>query len=58
MEYIMNDSELKQEVLNLAYAIGDQDGLEFSTVMYISSELNIPFKKVQVILNESLFDME
>jgi hypothetical protein len=54
----MNDSELKQEVLNLAYAIGDQDGLEFSTVMYISSELNIPFKKVQVILNESLFDME
>ena len=58
MENIMNESELKQEVLNLAFSLNDQDGLEYSTITYISSELDMTFKEVQVILNESLFDME
>ena len=58
MENIMTESELKQEVLNLAFSLNDQDGLEYSTITYISSELDMTFKEVQVILNESLFDME
>jgi hypothetical protein len=54
----MNDQELKQEVLNLAHALGDADGLEYTTILYVSSELSIPFREVQMILTESLFDME
>lgn len=54
----MNQAELKQEVLTLAHQLGDPDGLEYSTIMYISSELSIPFREAQMILTESLFDME
>jgi hypothetical protein len=54
----MNDQELKQEVIDLAYALGDPDGLEYTTILYVSSELSIPFREVQMILTESLFDME
>lgn len=54
----MNAEELKQEVLNLAYQLGDPDGLNRSTIDYISSELGITNKQALVILNEALFDME
>lgn len=54
----MNQSELKQEALTLAHQLGDPDGLEYSTVLYISSELSISFRETQMILTESLFDME
>ena len=54
----MNEQELKQEVIDLAWALGDSDGLEYSTIQYIASELGIDGKRVQVILTESLFDLE
>jgi hypothetical protein len=54
----MNQEELKQEALTLAHQLGDPDGLEYSTIMYVSSELSIPFREAQMILTESLFDME
>lgn len=54
----MSEFELKQEALNLAHALGDPDGLEYSTISYVSESLGITFKRAQVILNEALFDLE
>ena len=54
----MNELELKQEVLDLAHALEDADGLEYSTIKYISHELGLSSRQVQVILTESLFDLE
>ena len=54
----MNDQELKQEVLNLAHALGDADGLEYTTILYVSSELGLSLQQVQIILTEALFDFE
>jgi asparagine synthetase B (glutamine-hydrolysing) len=54
----MNEQELKQEVIDLAWALDDPDGLEYSTIQYVALELGINAKQVQVILTESLFDLE
>ena len=54
----MSEYELEQEVLNLAHALGDPDGLEYSTIEYIAQELGLKFKQTQTILNRALFDLE
>lgn len=54
----MSEYELEQEVLTLAHQLGDPDGLEYSTIQYISAELDLTFKETQAILNRALFDLE
>lgn len=54
----MNSQELKQEVINLAYAFGDPDGLEKETLIFISEQLNLSLTTVQEIMDESLFDLD
>ena len=54
----MNSQELKQEVINLAYSLGDPDGLEKETLIFISEQLGLNFSVVKEIMNESLFELD
>ena len=54
----MNSQELKQEVINLAYSLGDPDGLEKETLIFISVQMALELSLVKEIMNESLFDLD
>jgi tRNA U34 2-thiouridine synthase MnmA/TrmU len=57
-QHMSTTSELHQQIVELAYDLGDEAGHEWATVIAIADELNVPMYLVETVLDycDSEFD--